>query len=291
MDFRWLKTFLIASKYENFRQTAEMLYISQPTVTFHIKQLEDELGMKLFERVGRNIHLTAEGEQFKIFAQQLVELYENSLSELQTFKQGYQHRLTIAISPLIADTILPSVLKKFLKAYPEVEINIRVTESTYIEELLLNNEVDLGISCLPSFNRKLHVSKLYDDDILFVVPHDGQDLETGLPIDEEESLRKYHLFTDSHPAIWEKLLPVIKNNFPFVKTLKVSEVHITKRFITEGLGVSYLPASTIRRELLEGRLIVVPSSLPLPKTSTYFIIRYENTLILKLLEYIKQFRF
>lgn len=78
MDFKWLHTFVTAAKYENFRKTAETLFISQPTVTVQIKLLEEELGCQLFTRKGRSIHLTKEGRAYLPFALRLLEDYESS---------------------------------------------------------------------------------------------------------------------------------------------------------------------------------------------------------------------
>ena len=94
MDFKWLHTFVTAAKYENFRKTAETLFLSQPTVTVHIKLLEKEISCKLFQRSGRKIQLTEEGKAYVPFAMRLLEDYENSMAELHRVRQGYSHTLT-----------------------------------------------------------------------------------------------------------------------------------------------------------------------------------------------------
>jgi LysR family transcriptional regulator, repressor for citA len=292
MDFDWLQTFVTAAKYENFRKAADTLYISQPTVTVHIKLLEEELGFKLFERKGRKIYLTKQGRMFKDQAMKLLTSYQKGLEEINSYTQGYSHKLTIAIDPLIADTVLPSVLKRYVKEHKNVELEVRVVQSLMIEELVSSGQVDIGISCIKSINNALTCDLLYEDEILFVVPHDGHDLESAPPMDEEDLLSKYYLLTHSHPEYWGDLLNKVKQRYPFVKTMKVSEVHITKRFITEDLGVSYLPSSTVRRELLEGRLVDIKSSLtPLPVTQTYGIYKYDQPITRNFLSYLKKFRY
>jgi LysR family transcriptional regulator, repressor for citA len=291
VDINWLKTFVAAAKFENFRQTADSLYISQPTVSVHIKLLEEELGVKLFHRIGRNIQLTKEGKKFEQLAHSLLKQYHDSLEDFQTYIQGYTNSLNIAISPLLADTVLPAVLKRYVSEHPSIEINVMVMESRQIEEMLLEGNVDIGISCLPASHRKVHCEELYEDPVKLVVAHDGFDLETGLPFDEEEVLSHHHLLTHCHPIYWEELISQIKNKYPFVKTMKVSEVHITKRFIIEGFGVSYLPESTFRREFLEGRLIDIPSNLDLPKVKVYTQYSFKSDTVLDFVEFINQFQY
>ncbi|MBB6452778.1 LysR family transcriptional repressor of citA [Salirhabdus euzebyi] len=291
MDLNWFQTFVTAAKYENFRKTAETLFISQPSVTVHIKLLEEELGVKLFQRKGRSIFLTEEGKRFAAHANSLIEAYQKGLEDLHSFTQGYENKLSLAISPLIADTVLPSVLKRYLKEHDHVEIDVKMVESALIEDMVQNGSVDIGLSCLRVKSSTLQCIRIYEDPFLLVVPHDGLDLETGSPLDEEEILRTNYLLTHSHPDYWDDLLLKLKALYPSIKTMKVSQVHITKRFISEGLGVSYLPTSTIRRELLEGRLIDVESNLELPVAKTFAVYKYEHKIIEEFLDYIMKFRF
>jgi LysR family transcriptional regulator, repressor for citA len=291
MEFQWLNTFVTAADCGNFRRTAELLYISQPSVTVHIKQLEKELGILLFHREGRKIKLTEEGKRYLIHAKRLLEVYQHGLEDLNTFSQGYTRKLTLGISPLIADTILPYVLKSYTKQYPEVEISVKIIESVEIEQAVLKEEVDLGLSCLNSTNQSLICKLLAKDSVILVAPHDGRDSESAPPLDEEEVLTTHYLLTHNHPGYWDLLSRVVKSKYPSVRMMKVSQVHITKRFIIEGLGVSFLPTSTVRRELLEGRLIEVQcESINLPEANTYAIMKYEHSKQIEFLKFISNFR-
>ncbi|WP_433742463.1 LysR family transcriptional regulator [Falsibacillus pallidus] len=291
MDFKWIHTFITAAKHENFRKTAEELFISQPSVTIHIKLLEEELGCSLFQRKGRNILLTEEGKQFLPSAKKILKEYENGLAKVHRIKQGYSQSLMLGISPLIADTILPFVLKQFMKAHPEVEISVKIVESAGIESAVEHGEVDLGLSCLQVQNSDLTCTLLFEDPVIFVVPHDGKDSETAPPLDAVELLSTHYLMTHNHPDYWDSLLRSLRTKVSGIRTMTVSQVHVTKRFITEGLGVSFLPSSTVRRELMEGRLLEVPCPfIPMPAAKTYAIRKYEHTKEKKFLEFLSQFR-
>lgn len=291
MDFQWLNTFVTAAGCGNFRRTAELLYISQPSVTIHIKQLEKTLGVKLFQRDGKKIKLTEAGRRYHIHAKGLLDLYEKGLEDLQSFTQGYTTQLSLAISPLIADTILPFVIKSYTNKHPEVEISIKVLESIEIEEAVLKEEVDLGLSCLSIQHSNLHCDLLYKDRILFIAPHDGKDAEMAPPLDEEELFSQYYLFTHNHPSYWDELCNTVKIKHPNIKMMKVSQIHITKRFIIEGLGISFLPESTVRRELLEGRFLeVLHHSFHLPEANTYAVTKYNHSKQREFLEFLSNYR-
>jgi LysR family transcriptional repressor of citA len=291
MEFQWLNTFVVAAETGNFRQTAELLFISQPSVTVHIKLLEKELGMQLFLREGKKVKLTEAGKRYVTHAKKLLEVYQDGLEDLNSFSQGYTSNLTLAISPLIADTILPYVVKSYTRQHPEVEISIKIIESMDIEEAVLMEEVDLGLSCLKSLHPDLLCELLYPDRVILVAPHDGRDAESAPPLDEEEVLTANYLLTHNHPGYWDGLCRIIKSKFPGVKMMKVSQVHITKRFIVEGLGVSFLPTSTVRRELLEGTLLEVNChTLNLPEANTYAIMKYNHSKQQEFLKFVSNYR-
>ncbi|MCA1058853.1 LysR family transcriptional regulator [Rossellomorea aquimaris] len=291
MDLNVVKTFITAAEFNHFRKAAERLFISQPTVTVHIKQLEKELGVTLFERDGKKIRLTESGRAYLQHAKRLLETYEEGISDLQSISQGYTATLKLAISPLIADNILPFVLKQFLKNHPEVEISVEIIESSEIESAVLRDTADIGISCLPCYSSELQQTLLFSDKVILVVPHDGRDFESAPPLEEEEVLESNYLLTHNHPGYWDELSHTVKQFFPRVRTIKVSQTHITKRFISEGLGISYLPSSTVRRELLEGRLLEVETkSFPLPEANTYAVTKYQHTIQQEFLHFLSRFR-
>ncbi|RIW32036.1 LysR family transcriptional regulator [Bacillus salacetis] len=291
MELNWLRTFITAAHYTNFRKASEVLFISQPSVTVHIKQLEKELGVSLFDREGRTLKLTEAGRIYLNHAQKLIGFYEEGITELQSYSQGYTSKLTIAISPLIADNVLPYVLKQYLKKHPEVEISVKIIESKEIEKAVLEEKVDIGLSCLQTFLPELETKLLYTDKVIMVAPHDGRDAESAYPLDEEELLADNYLLTHNHPDYWNDLCRTVKLFYPAARMMEVSQIHITKRFIVEGLGVSYLPSSTVRRELLEGRLLEVrTNTFELPDAKTYAILKYEHKEQKEFLKFLSGFR-
>ncbi|RLQ95459.1 LysR family transcriptional regulator [Falsibacillus albus] len=291
MEMKWLHTFISAAKHENFRKASEELFISQPSVSIHIKLIEEELSCKLFNKKGRNILLTEEGKRFLPHAVSMIDQYDKSLLEIHRMKQGYSQSLNLGISPLIADTIMPFVLKQFMNAFPAVEISVQIIESLAIESAVHKGEVDIGLSCLQIQNADLICRLLYEDPVIFVAPHDGRDSETAPPLDVLELLADYHLITHNHPDYWDKLLRTIRTKAAGLKTMTVSQVHVTKRFIVEGLGVSFLPSSTVRRELMEGRLLEVPcTGFQMPTAKTFAVLKYEHSLEKKFLEFLSQYR-
>lgn len=277
MNIRWLRTFVTAAEFENFRQTAERLYLAQPTVTVHIRHLEKDLGTQLFERTGRNIVLTKAGRYFLPHAQKIIKDYDTGMHDLISWNQGYEKKLTVSVSPLIASTFLPHIIKKFTAKHPNVEVKISVVDSGQIGEQVENRIAEIGLSRMKPFQPSLLSEVLSEDPVICVAPHDGGDMESSPPIDVEDLFETHILLTHNHPEYWDNLLTDIRlKNFKF-RTMAVSQTHITKRFIEEGLGFSFLPRSSVYRELVEGRVLEVDTpAIDLPKATTYIVTKDEN---------------
>lgn len=271
MDMKHLQTFVLTARTLNFRKAAEQLFLAQPTVTQHIRLLETELRVQLFDRGGKRVRLTPAGERFLQYAEQLLHVYEEGVQELTGWQQGYRERLVLAVSPLVARSTLPRVMNRFTAAHPNVEVVVQIAMSPEIPALITDGRAHLALSRMPAHSRDLHSYVWYEEPVIFTVSADGMDLDAAPP-DWKDILARNRLLTHNHPIYWDDLLLAIHRHGLRIRTMEVTLVDITKVFIEEGLGVSFLPISTVRRELLEGRLMDVPTpGLNLPIVSTYVI--------------------
>jgi LysR family transcriptional repressor of citA len=271
MDMKLLRTFIVTAKTLNFHKAADQLYLAQPTVTQHIRQLESELRVQLFDRIGKRVKLSPAGIRFLEHATRVLAVYEQGVQELTGWRQGYRDRLVIAVSPLVARSTLPRVVKRFTVEQPDIEVVVHIGLSGEIAHSVAEGRAHLGLSRMPTMSRDLHSYIWYQDPVILVVPNDGGDLDTPPP-DWREILTQNRLLTHNHPTYWDDLLMAIHQQGLRPRTMEVSLVDITKRFIEEGLGVSFLPDSTVWRERLEGRLVEVPTpGLIVPDAATYVI--------------------
>lgn len=287
MKLEWLETFTTAAEYENFRQAAEVLFITQPAVTIHIQNLEKQLGFKLFAVNGRRVTLSPDGRRFLPHAKAVLQSYHSGLEDMKQWHQGKTRTLTIAISPLLAVSMLPQVIRNFTKTYPHIDVVIDVQESALVERRLYDGSADIGLSLLPASGSDIHQELLHQEPVLLIAPHDGGDAETALPLDSTAVLTENVVFTYNHPGYWETLLQKLRPRFPALQTMEVSQSHVTKRFIEEGLGVSFLPRSAVRRELAEGRVLHVDvPEFDLPQASTYLLFKYTSEEVMQFAAYV-----
>ncbi|HWL26058.1 MAG TPA: LysR family transcriptional regulator [Ureibacillus sp.] len=270
MDIKWIKTFIIAAQYENFRQASEELFVTQPAITKHIKRLEEQLNSQLFERGGKHVALTAAGHRFLPYARGILAQYEQGLDEFEAWKQGYKRKLSIATAPQIASSVLPSLLRNFMDQYPDIEVLINVLKSYEIGEEVSAGRVDIGLTRVKPIQTNIQCQMIHEEPVILVGPND-------VSLDEKAGLHTYRLITHNHPDYWNDLLHDIKRFYPNVRTMAVNQIEITKKFIEQGLGISYLPRSMVKEEISMGKLLEVKSNRISPPTSATYILTKVET--------------
>lgn len=166
-DFR-LKVFYTVAQKLSYTKAANELFISQPAVTKHINELEQQLQTRLFNRKGSSISLTPSGEILMRYAEQIFKLYmhlENDLAEISSVTSGHLH---IGASTTLAQYVLPRILALFKKTYPSVEIRLINGNSEFIEQQIIAEKIDIalveGISHYPQINYESFVK----DEIVLV---------------------------------------------------------------------------------------------------------------------------
>ncbi|WP_130860644.1 LysR family transcriptional regulator [Gracilibacillus phocaeensis] len=283
MNIKWLKTFLVAAKWENFRKASEELFLTQPAVTKHIKQLESHLDSNLFERSGKTVTLTPAGYQFLPVAKEWLSKYEQGMDRFESWKQGYQRKLTIAVAPQIASSFLPSLLRTFIKENSDIEVLIHVSSSFEIGNEIAAGKADLGLSRLQPSQVNLKVEKIHEESVILVGPWGTQNWN------EREALSTHRLITYNHPDYWDSLLHEVKNHYPKVRTMTVNQMEVTKKFIAQALGVSYLPVSTVKEEVMNHTLLeILPERVMAPMSATYLLTRIETSEVKSFVAFFKE---
>lgn len=288
MDLKWLETFIVAGKTENFRVAAEKLHLSQPSITVHIHQLEKFLDIKLFTRENNRVALTKEGKQFLIEAEKMLESIESGVKQFKVTMGQIKEPIVVVMSPLLVETTLPHVLYHFSIHYPQYDLSILVEESAKIEKMIASKKAHIGISLFPSKHRHTGSELLLESPLELVVPLDEYDDETGIAVDIEQLFKQYSLFINHIPSISDDLNHQIKTHFPSTKTISISQSYIVKRFIKDGLGISFLPKMITRREMMEGRFNIVPfSHFELPTVQVFLLMKKDYDVSNDLIELIK----
>ncbi|MCW0482580.1 LysR family transcriptional regulator [Gaoshiqia sediminis] len=172
MDYRD-EVFLSVAENLSFSKAAEALFISQPAVTRHIRELENKLNTALFDRKGNKIYLTKAGKLCYRQLKQIKEQYRELEFELGRLNDTYKGSLRIGASSTIAQYLIPGVLAAFHQRYPQIKLDLRNGNSLEMEQKLLNSEIDLALVENDSSQSNIRYVDFLDDEIVAVTSADG----------------------------------------------------------------------------------------------------------------------
>ncbi len=268
MADRRLQVFHTVARLLSFTKAAETLHMTQPAVTFQIRQLEEYFNTRLFDRTHNRISLTAAGERVYEYADKIIALYaemENKVRELTGDVSGI---LIIGASTTIAEYVLPSLLGAFKERYPNIKIRLKISNSVGIVHMVEDNTVDVGIVESPITNKNLAVEVCWYDKLVAICPPQHplakksrvtvQDL-AGLPfVCREEG-------SGTRDFICDYLTRQGMSLQDLNLSLEVGNPEAVKSAVEAGLGVSIVSQATIVKELKLGTLVARPLDPPLER--------------------------
>jgi Transcriptional regulator len=167
MDIQSLKTFITLAETKSYTKTANQLFVAQSTVTNRINELEKELKLSLFSRTNRSVKLTSEGERFKIYAEKVLDLTENTLAEMSA-EHRFSNHIRIGSADSIYEGHLAPQIKAYRDKYPENSLKITIGLSNHLLELLQEDLLDAVFVYIPLKKSSYH-SELYKQDRLILV--------------------------------------------------------------------------------------------------------------------------
>lgn len=185
-DNKQLEIFLAVARTKSFSKAAESLYLSQPTISAHIKNLEEDLNTKLFIRSTKEITLTPSGTALLPYVLKFMSLKEEALIHLDKLNTEVEGNLIISASTVPSQYLVPKFLPDFLEKYPKLNLKVKQSDSHQVLENIKDFGADLGICALSSNKAPLVYIPLIDDPLVIVTPntpHFAQFSES-LPVEE-----------------------------------------------------------------------------------------------------------
>ena len=258
MDFDQLKTFLEVSRQKSFSRAAVKLLVTQPSISAQILSLEKAVGVRLFERGGGKVTLTAAGRVFEPFAEDCLQRMHHIGMAIADLERSPRGSLLISANDSTALYVLPTFFANFKKRYPRVSLNIMRAERSKTIESVLNREADFGIVSLPATDPRLHAELIHEDEWVLVVPIDhplsGSQSVTLRQITQHQLLvpksgrRREHL---DQLFAQRDLRPRI--------AMELDSYELLKRLVLAGMGIGFLPRINILTELRAGKVETIPT--------------------------------
>lgn len=168
MNIRKLKVFYATAISLNMTKVAKELYISQPSVSQCIHEIEEELGVVLFDRIGKRIYLTNEGNVYLKYTRRILNLYEESVEMVKKINNKESGKIRIGASTTIGIYILPDIIKDFVEEHKGIEISLIVENTTNIEKLILENKIDFAYVEGDIQSEEITVESQWTDELVFI---------------------------------------------------------------------------------------------------------------------------
>ena len=263
MADRRLQVFHTVARLLSFTKAAETLHMTQPAVTFQVRQLEEYFNTRLFDRTHNRISLTDAGALVYRYANRIFELYNEMEHSVREMTGEISGALTIGASTTIAEYMLPSLLGDFKSKYPDVNIHLKVSNTEGIVSMVENNIIDLGVVEAPVGNRNLVVEMCSPDQLVAIVP-------PGHPESQRETLNysdllKYPFICREEGSgtreVIQEWLKTARNEDASEEELNISmelgSPEAVKGAVEAGMGISVVSRATIQKELKLGTLVAI----------------------------------
>ena len=290
MPDRRLQVFHAVAGTLSFTRAAESLHMTQPSVTHQIRQLEEELGTRLFDRAGNRISLTEAGAEVADYAARILGLYGEMQEAVKTLTGERAGLVTLGASTTVAEYMLPELLGDFRRRFPEVRIRLRVANTDAVVAMVADSTIDLGVVEGAVDNGLLRVEECRRDELQVLVPPDhalaaGESVRPGQLLDwpflfrEDGSgtrsvIERYLAEHDIDPARLEQ---------PF----ELGSTEAIKGAVRAGTGISILSRATLEKEIELGLLAVRPLDPRLERP--YWFVRQRHKFRTRLMDELFQF--
>ena len=277
MADRRLKIFHTVARLLNFTKAAEELHMTQPAVTFQIRQLEEQFNTRLFDRTHNKVTLTDVGKQVYSYSERILKLYEEMTRNITEMTGDVSGAVTLGASTTIAEYMLPLLIGEFKNKFPEVMINLRESNTEDIVSMVENNDIDLGIVEGSVNNKNLVVEECKMDHLVVIMPNNHM-------LASEKKLRvedfvSYPFISREHGSGTQEVITNYVEKHGNGEDLNIcfelSSPEAIKGAVEAGMGLSIVSRATIIKELKLGTLTAVELRPSLERPFSFVRQRYK----------------
>ncbi|MDQ2087243.1 selenium metabolism-associated LysR family transcriptional regulator [Herbivorax sp. ANBcel31] len=256
MEFSRVKIFVAVAQKKSFSKAADMLFISQPTVTSNVQKLESELGIKLFNRKNKNISLTEGGMLFYRYALELVNIYSKAEHALSIYKKGIEGVMEIYASTIPEQYLLPYIVKGFKEKYPLVHFSIRHKDSKKVLDKILSGTINFGFVGARHHSDALEYIDFYDDRLVLITspkkkfPLDAVGIES---LEGEDILLREE--GSGTRILFENALKKKKLDMSIFGSHTINDsLETIKKMVALDVGIGLVSEISVKREVASGQL-------------------------------------
>lgn len=261
MDIRRLEVFCKVVELGSFTRAAEAVLLSQPTISEHIKTLEEMVGERLVDRLGREALPTSAGKILYRYAKRIIQIKDEAVQAMAAYRGDLAGALPIGASTIPGTYILPRLIGLFKQRHPEVQISIHIAGTREVAEAVSEGHQELGLVGSQWKDRRLSFERIFSDELVLAVPKDHPwTRESPIAVERlcEEPFIARHRGSGTRMVTYE----ILENaGFDPLRLRVVAEMSTTeavRQSIKAGIGVSILSRQAVAEDVAYGTLAVVP---------------------------------
>lgn len=293
MELKQLRSFAAVVRYGSFTRAAENTYLSQPTISTHIRALEEELNTQLLLRDTKNLQVTPRGQELYECACRMLELQDNLL---QRWRQSDQHIIQLGASTIPSAYILPEVLPRYGKENPGSYFVVHQSDSRQVIEGVAGGLFDVGMSGMPCQDEAIRCEPFFRDRMVLITPvsrrflamqSQGQD---ALPELLREPIILREAGSGSQKSADRFLAQMGLRENELRVTARVNDQESIKNLVSGGLGVSIVSEKAVRDFVAEKRLLAFPLPPGSAERDLYLLLpRHASADSLRFCSFVREF--
>ena len=247
MNIRKLEIFYRTAKCLNMSQVAKDMYISQPSISQCISEIESEMDTKLFDRIGKKLYLTHEGEIFYEYTRRILNIYDEGINIVHSSKSN-KGKIVIGASTTIGTYIMPHIIHKFNEKEKNIEISMLIDNKHNIEELILSNKVDIAFIEGTVVSKDIILKEIWKDELVFISSKNHEwNVKKYLNIDDLKNNK--FIIREDGSGTRERFEKFLENeNIELNSYIELSNLEAIKNYVKLNMGVSCVPYMSVLQE-------------------------------------------
>ena len=288
ITIRQLKVFREVARQQSFTRASKALFLTQPAVSMQIKQLEEVVGMPLFEKQGRQISLTDAGEEINQLSDSILQQIEETEQNIEQLASGKQGKLRLAVATTVA-SVATRLMARFNERYPSPSLHFTVTNREGLIHLLETNETDIVIMGKPPEDLQLETQELMVNPLVVIAPpkHPLCDSKNSVSLDR---LFKYDFIlrepSSGTRRAFERFLAAEARSLKSSMEMNSNDAIIQS--VAEGLGLGVVSIHTVTDELEQGKLKVI-NATGFPLRRSWYLVQRKGRRLSPLSERFKEY--
>jgi LysR family transcriptional regulator, transcriptional activator of the cysJI operon len=274
MEDHRLKAFCLVVEMKSFSKAAESKFMTQSAISHLIKNLEDELGVKLLNRETKSVIPTPAGKLFYDYARQILELYKKMENDVYELVRKVKGTLSMGATPTAATYLLPQVFYNFSKQYPEVQIEVSVSNTEKIINNLYEGKIDIGIVEGKIRNSKVYSEEIAEDEIVIIASDDDLLLKKQ-PLTAKDLITQQLIMPEVGSGIREFIDDFFIDAKIDTKDIRVAMTlanpELVVQMVQAGIGISFVSKWSVFKAIKDGSIKLLNISDKKLKRNFYLV--------------------